>query len=121
MGDLLKTAAAWLNRQRHEQLATSVTYRRGGSGSPTTLSATSCRVSADVAVEAEMEVNGQLQDWIFRAEDFVVSGDFVPPARLDTITDADGNEWQLCELGSEPCWRYSTPHNVSVRVHTVKV
>lgn len=121
MTDLLKSGAAWLEAQRAAKLATSVTYRRGGIGSGFAVAGTIGRTEADQVIDATSITSAGIRDWIMSYTAFEVSSTFVPPAIGDTIEEADGALWKVVEIGGEPCWRYSSPHKNSIRIHVVKI
>lgn len=121
MADILKSGAAWLNATRAAKMASNVTYRRGGNGSGFAVAGTVGRTEADQVVDASVITSAGIRDFIFSTEAFLVSSTFVPPAIGDTIEEADGALWKVVEIGGEPCWRYSSPHKQSIRVHVVKI
>lgn len=114
--NVLRSAAAWLDRQRHERLSEAVTYQRSGA-SAFSVNATIGRTGSDQLTEGELVAGVKVRDYIFRAVDLRVSGTFVPPRRGDLVTDADGQVWEVVEIGGEECWRWSTEYKDSVRVH----
>lgn len=121
MADLLKQGTAWLNTTRRAKMASSVTYRRGGSGNGFSVAGTVGRTGADQVVESDLINSAGIRDWIFSAADFFVSQSFVAPAPLDTIEEADETLWQVTEIAGEPCWRWSDDHRQAIRVHVIKV
>lgn len=112
----LRVGAAWLDRKRHEELSEAVTYQRS-SGSGFAINATIGRTGSDQLTEGEMVAGIKVRDYIFRAVDLRVAGTFVAPRRGDLVTDADGQVWEVVEIGGEECWRWSTEYKDSVRVH----
>lgn len=116
--NVLRSAAAWLDRVRHAKLSEAVTYQRSGA-SAFSANATIGRTGSDQLVEGELVAGVKLRDWIFRVADLKVSGTFVPPRRGDTVTDAAGKVWDVVEPpGGEEVWRWSTEYEDSARVHT---
>jgi hypothetical protein len=114
--NLLRSGAAWLDGKRHAKLTDSVTYQRVG-GSSFSVDATIGRTGSDQLVEGELVAGLKVRDYIIRAVDLRVAGTFVPPRRGDLVTDADGQVWEVVEIGGEEYWRWSTEYKDSVRVH----
>jgi len=115
--NLLRVGAAWLDRKRHEKLSEAVTYQRVG-GSGFSVDATIGRTGSDQLTEGELVAGLKVRDSLIRAVDLRVSGTFVAPRRGDLVTDADGQVWEVVEIGGEECWRWSTEYKDSVRIHT---
>lgn len=61
------------------------------------------------------------QDFIFTAADLTLDGNVIEPQRGDKIADHNGNEFEVLGDGGEPCFRYSDPYRLTVRVHTKQV
>lgn len=118
---LLERGSKWLHEQRHERLSVTVTYRRAGQASGVSLLATIGNTSAENLVETELVTSGGVRDFIFRSEDFVAVGVFDAPRPRDQIIEADGTTWEVAEIGSEPCWRWSDHYRYAVRVHCLRV
>jgi hypothetical protein len=113
----LRVGASWLDRRRHEKLSEAVTYQRVG-GSGFAVNATIGRTSSEQLTEGDLVAGLKVRDYIIRAIDLRVAGTFVAPRRGDLITDADGQAWEVVEIGGEECWRWSTEYKDSVRIHT---
>ena len=120
MADILANAASWLHGRRHATMSSDVVYQRAAGGSALPIKATRGREIGDQLVDNELTSNANQTDWICRKVDFVVSGQFVQPVRLDTVT-VGGQVWEVAEIAGEPCWRYSDEFENAIRIHTVRV
>jgi len=122
---MLADAASWLHNQRHDHLSSPVTYYRAaentqGSPSGTTLQATVGRTAADQLAVDQWISSAGVRDYLVRSQDFTTASVLVPPASRDWIRDADGTEWEVAEIGGEPCWRFSDEYKNALRVHTIR-
>jgi hypothetical protein len=117
--NVLARAARWLHKKRDEFLVIQVAYRRGGVGQVRALRATIGQTGADQLVEGYFVTSEGIKDYLFNTSDFIVGDVFQPPQLLDTITEPDGQAWQVVEIGGEPCWRFSDEYENAIRVHTV--
>jgi hypothetical protein len=108
----------WLHQQRHEKMSVAVSYQRIAGGSALSLQGTRGRTDNDQGQVGELVTAAVVDDWLFRADDFITGGTFVPPAKRDTVTEtATGKVWEVVELPSEPVWRYSEQYRNAIRVH----
>ena len=101
-------------------MTVAVTYTRAIGGAELEINATIGRTDAVNLQESELVSSGGIRDYLFRAEDFIVSSAFVAPRRLDTVTEADGTVWEVVEVPGEPVWRYSDQYKNAIRVHVAK-
>ena len=100
-------------------MANSVVYTRLGEAG-VTIKATIGNTAAEKLAESELVTSAGVRDYLFRTIDFLVAGVFTPPARLDTVTEADGATWEVVEVAGEPVWRYSDEYRNAIRVHTAR-
>ena len=122
MADLLETASSWLDGQRKKYLAKAVVYCRGQAEAEVlaTVGRTTFAVESSTGVVERFES----RDFIITAADLVLSGAAVTPERGDRIRETAGGETLVYEVvgpGQEPCWRWSDPYRLAVRVHTKQV
>jgi hypothetical protein len=116
--NILANAAAWLHRERHARAGVALRYNRIAVAGVIALYGTRGRTDADQLQLGELVVGAVIDDWILRAEDFIIAGSFVPPVARDTITEIATNKvWEVLELPGEPVWRYSDQYRNAVRVH----
>lgn len=120
MPNLLANAMTWLHAERQAKLAESVSYQRIAGGAALSIQGTRGRTAGEKLIESEWSGSAGVMDWIFRAEDFIVSDEFTPPALRDTVTESDGTIWDVVEIPGEPVWRYSDTFRNAIRVHVVK-
>jgi hypothetical protein len=83
-----------------------VTYQIYG-GSAYTLTA--------VIGRSEFDVESISLDFIVNTEDLQQL-----PTRGDTITRANGVEYLVLSMGTEPQWRYTDQEEISIRIHAVR-
>ena len=112
MTDLLQSGVTWLDSQRKAHMASAITYTRGG----TTLSitATIAKTEYESGDEQGVRVAAEMQDWIVTALDLAGLG--VPVAGDLIVSGA--RTFEVMNLGSENCWRWTDGFSVAVRIHT---
>lgn len=108
--DLLRKASDWLEAQRTTHCTTPVQYRRAGN--TRSVPATFGRTAAEVADESGLVVRSFTFDFLILAEDL----GFEPRAG-DVIVALD-RRYEVLNLGSEGCWRYSDAYRTTYRIHT---
>lgn len=107
------------HRQRCRLRGVSADYVRGGA----VVTLTGIRSPNPVlAAGAEgLEASGELWDWIFAAEDLVLSAAQTTPAEGDELTAADGLRYRVLAIGGGEVWRYSDDAAELIRVHTRRI
>ncbi len=122
MADLLEQSSAWLDGQRKKFLAKTVTYCRGQAEA--VVLATVGRTTFEVEDSTGVAERLESRDFIITATDLVLNGTTVLPERGDRIEETAGNRTLVYELvgpGQEPCWRWSDPYRLALRIHTKQV
>ncbi|NLX60657.1 MAG: hypothetical protein GXY74_16400 [Phycisphaerae bacterium] len=122
MADLLEQSSAWLDGQRKKFLAKTVTYCRGQAevSCPATVGRTTFEVEDSTGVVERFES----RDFIITAADLVLDGVVALPERGDRIRETVGEATLVYEVvspGQEPCWRWSDPYRLALRIHTKQV
>lgn len=134
MADLLETASAWLDGQRRKFLAKMVTYCRTQTAPDpddedgtvevileVEVLATVGRTTFEIESSTGVAERFEARDFIITAADLVLGGVVVTPERGDHIKETAGSQTLVYEVvgpGSEPCWRYSDPYRLAIRIHT---
>ncbi|RMF77611.1 MAG: hypothetical protein D6744_11170, partial [Planctomycetota bacterium] len=116
---LLEQSADWLAQQRDQFLSSPVTYSRGNDS--VVLNATKGQTPFEQVDEHGVVTTMRSQDFLIRASDLVLTGNQVTPEAGDKITETVGNVTSVYEVMSMqggPPWRYSDPHEKTIRVHT---
>jgi hypothetical protein len=119
MPDLLEQSAAWLEEMRLKFLTRPVTYVREGES--ITVRATVGRTVFRIARDYGIFERTESRDYLVTADELVLRGNAVLPARGDTIREADGDSVHIYEVmapGGEPCWRWSDGYRRALRIHT---
>lgn len=120
MADLLATGATWLAGKLQTAVYQSITAARNGNAIGSSLRATYGRT-----VFEQDTVTGVIQwearDFILDAADYTYEGSVVKPANGDRITDHLGHVYEALGNGAEPCFRYTDPTHVQIRIHTKQV
>ena len=119
MGDLLETAAGWLDGMRRAHLSRTVTYCRGEESAE--VAATVGKTEFDIddgygAVERFVS-----RDFLIAGAALVLGGEAVEPRPGDKIEETAGGVVHVHEVlapGKEPCWRWSDPYRTTLRIHT---
>ena len=122
MADLLEQSSAWLDGQRKKFLAKTVTYCRGQAEA--VVLATVGRTTFEVEDSTGVAERFESRDFIITAADLVLGGEVVTPERGDRIEETAGNQTLVYEVvgpGQEPCWRWSDPYRLALRIHTKQV
>jgi len=122
MADLLEQSSAWLDGQRKKFLAKTVTYCRGQAevSCPATVGRTTFEVEDSTGGVERFEA----RDFIITAADLVLDGVVALPERGDRIRETVGEATLVYEVvspGQEPCWRWSDPYRLALRIHTKQV
>lgn len=117
---MLATGAAWLRDQIKANAAETVTYTRGaGSASvPATVGRT---ISDQPIDDSGATVKSFTIDFLIDGDELVISSAAITPQPGDTITRSDGSVYEVTPLGTEPCFRPSTPHGTLLRIHTIRI
>ncbi|HOD84963.1 MAG: hypothetical protein BWX88_05182 [Planctomycetes bacterium ADurb.Bin126] len=116
MGDLLKSTVQWLGAMRTSHASSSVAYRRGEVEA--TVNATWASTTCEVEDDFGLRVQAMVTDFLILAEDLLPL--FGAPEPGDRIA-ADGKLYEVLSLGGQGHWRWSGPHNVSMRIHAKEV
>lgn len=113
MTNMLADAATWLADQMQNNLATDITYIRGG----TSLSITATRGAAGRQID---QLTGIIswhdQDWLIPAS-VLTTGD---PRIGDKIVEGTSTYEVLPPTG-EDCWRWSDNNETIYRIHTKRI
>ena len=110
MGDLLRQGASWLAQMRQQHCAGQVEYRRGDATQ--TVLATRGKTDVELADESGFGVVSAVWDFLIDAETLSVE-----PKPGDLIV-ADSRRYEVTNLSSEGCWRWSDPYRTTYRIHT---
>ena len=110
MSDLLQRGSQWLEQMRNAHCASEVEYRRGEDGYA--VNATFGKTDFEVADESGLTVGGHVWDFLILADQAVSE-----PQVGDVIV-ANGQRYEVMNLGSEGCWRWSDPYRQTYRIHT---
>lgn len=120
MVDVLQTALAWLDGKQKTHQAQAVTYYRGSdSVTVTTTPGSSERELTDL--EEGLTHRIDLQDWLIEAADLIIGGSVVEPQAGDRVHFTIGSvtyEHEVVELPGEPCFKYTSPYKMRLRVHS---
>ena len=118
MADLLGKALGWLDEQCQRHLSQTVTYRRGEQ--TFAVLATVGQTSFEQADDGGAVIQQQVRDYLIRTADLQLG----LPERGDQVIETVGGRafvYEALPLGDEPCWRYSDPYRLRVRIHTKQV
>jgi len=118
MTDMLANASAWLDRQRAGNLAQTVTYGRGAL--TVELAATAGQSDHDVEAGEGYIETVRTVDFLLTAEDLLLGGEAVEPEPGDRIAWRD-DTYEVLPPGNERCFRFTDPHETTIRVHTKRV
>ncbi|MCC7350211.1 MAG: hypothetical protein IT446_06545 [Phycisphaerales bacterium] len=116
MADLLRTGSNWLERMRTEHAASEVEYHRPPDAK--VVLATFGRTEYELENESGLRTGAMAADFLILADD--VASPFGHPRPGDWIV-ADGRRYEVMNLGSGGCWRYSDPFRQTCRIHTKEI
>lgn len=113
MTNMLADAATWLAGQLQANVATAITYRRGG----TDLSISATRGASGHQVDQQTGIFSWFdQDWLIPASVLTLG----VPLRGDVIV-VGTEEFKVLPPNGEECWRWSDHHNTIYRIHSERV
>lgn len=115
---MLGNAIAWLERQRHTFLTTEVIYSRGDES--VTLLATVGKTLFRGEDQYGRLMYTHSRDYLLRATDLVFGESQVIPELGDRITDGEST-YEVLAPNGEPHWRWSDPHQGTIRIHTKEI
>jgi hypothetical protein len=116
MSDLLRTGSVWLERMRTEHAAGEVEYRRPPLAK--VVLATVGRTDYEVQAESGLRIGAMVVDFLILARDLAVL--FGTPRPGDWIV-VDARRYEVMNLGSGGCWRYSDPCRQTCRIHAREI
>ena len=116
MGDLLRQGCQWLAQMRGAHCASQVTYQRGET--ELALAATLGRPDREVEDQFGVRVGAAMTDFLIAAADFAATFDEPEPG--DRIV-ADGTVYEVLDLAGQGHWRWSDPHQATLRIHTKQI
>ena len=115
MSASLKSALAGAFKTLRTSLGDQVAYSRG------TQTAYLTAIMADVLYEVTTGDGGtetwSSRDFLMEAAALKLGGVVVEPARGDRI-EAESQAWEVVGPGNQPCFEYSDPYKLGLRVHT---
>ena len=119
MSDLLGRASRWLQARRKSSLARTVEYRRGGD----VLTVSAAVGSTTFELTDDQGVRSQVASRDYLIEDSELNGVDPKPGDVVFDKDEDGNPiaYEVNNMDSEACWRWSDRNRITRRVHTKQV
>jgi hypothetical protein len=119
MSDLLETGTAWLKAMRLKHASRSVVYQRGSDmvEIKATISKTVFQTDKGFGVFESFES----RDYLIGADALQLNGASFLPRSGDRIRETSGGKVFIGEVmapGKEPCWRWSDPYRLTLRIHT---
>jgi len=101
---------------RGAHCASQVTYQRGET--ELALAATLGRPDREVEDQFGVRVGAAMTDFLIAAADFAPTFDEPEPG--DRIV-ADGTVYEVLDLAGQGHWRWSDPHQATLRIHTKQI
>jgi hypothetical protein len=117
--DLLKTANAWLQRQRTRYAASPVTYGRAAAA--VGVRASYGRTFYQVTDAEGFQVGKESWDFLVNAADLVIDERAAEPAVGDRILVGeldDALAYEVMNVDGERCWRWADSFRLTYRIHT---
>lgn len=113
MPNKLADAATWIAGKMQSGLATSITYRRGG----TSVSISATKGASQHQVDTLTGVISWFdQDWLIPADVLTIG----EPLSGDVITYGT-EEYEVLPATGEECWRWSDNHQTIYRIHSKRI
>ena len=122
MADLLQQGSNWLEDMRTAHASQPVTYSR--SGEQIIVQATIGKTSYEVEDDYGLRVQGEVIDFLIRADDLVLAGAKTEPQEGDQIriSRADKVEvFEVMNLAGQGHFRYSDSFGKTLRIHTRQI
>ena len=111
MGDLLRDGLTWLQQQRSAHMTSPVTYRRAGQADAA-VGATFGRTEIEITDDEGGAIRTHVVDFLILADELPLE-----PEAGDVVV-ADGQRYEVMDLGGDGCWRWSDPYRQTYRIHT---
>ncbi len=111
MPDLLRQGSQWLEQMRTAHCSSPVEYRRNGQP-PATVAATKGKTDYEVTDDYGATIRATVVDFLIMADELNLK-----PESGDLII-SDGRKYEVMNLGTEGCWRWSDPNLITFRIHT---
>lgn len=116
----MESGLSWFSGKLNASAGVAVTYTRNTdppSSAPILAVPVSSRAGSENA--ERFYLNSDHCVWRVRAADIDAIG---TPQVGDTIADADGNTWEVCELNDDPCFEVTDQHTrTDFRIRTRRV
>jgi hypothetical protein len=116
MTDMLQNGLSWLEQQRSQFMAETVTYKSGDISLQ--INATPGKTHYQVNDDTGMSVAAEVMDFIVLAADLHLP-DGVPDSG-DTIQTARAL-YEVMYMAGDGYWRYSDPYGLAIRIHTRQI
>ena len=117
MADFLSSAVSWLADMQAAHISRDVLYRIDGS-TKATVSATLASSTIASVKENGLVVSANVRDYIVRVSDLTISGQVYKPDPSHRIVDGDLICQPLPMDDDHDCYRYTSGHRISYRIHT---
>ena len=111
---MLRTAMAWLDKQRNDFLSEPIEYIHFAEENPQKFNLTATRGRTIFKAETDYGITVRIH-----STDFLISSDLLPvtPAKGDEII-CKGICYEVLAPNNEPVWRWSGVDNQTMRIHT---
>jgi hypothetical protein len=113
MTDMLAKGLAWLARKQKKHVSQRVDYYRGNNCYH--VDATLGQTKLDIDDGSGVRVTAHSIDFLIRAADLPIMPDVG-----DRVIFMDA-EYEVLELPSSGCWRWSDPYAITRRIHTKQI
>ena len=97
-----------------------VTYARGTKSNVCVIAVRGRTDFEEILSEGDAEIQAKSLDFIIRRSALTLDGSEVEPQRLDKITTADGQVFEVFKSLDGVHWRWSDEHQTSYRIHTIR-
>ncbi len=116
MTAIMQTANQWLADRLKDFDSETVTYSRGSqSGQAQAVIGRTVFKVEDSRNRFRLNWNGL--DFLIQSADLQTAIGSNIPAKHDRITRADGSIYDVEEVNGEPCYRFSDPYGIELRIH----
>ena len=122
MPNLLKKGASMLTSAMAASASDRLEYHRGTA--VIAIDATRGKNTADSVNDDGFMIKVRFDDFLVPTDQLKLSGDRIEPVAGDYIIDRTGStpiKFEVCNTPTEPCWRYSDPNHLRIRIHTRQV
>lgn len=67
------------------------------------------------------EIERRIRNYLILATELVIGGAQFKPRPGHVITEPGGEQFEVAPMDGQPCWRWSDPYHILIRVHAQQI